>query len=198
MLGAFNGLEFKINRDGSTSITFNGETDNYGKPIKTDIKPTTVGIGADGAISMSNGNFVVTLTATGQFNVTLKDALNFNSEKDIKVSSKQNVTLSAEQKVNISSKTDIVAQAQGSATYGAKSLKLTADSDFSLKAQTMSIQGQTLSIRASQITLQGVTFVGGAGGLPALNLSTQMVGISAMGPVVSSPVGPFATQTFVL
>lgn len=198
LYGAFNGINFQINNDGSASLTFKGATDNSGKVINEKILPTTIAIAGDGAVTVSNGNFSIGLTASGAFNIAMKDAVKVSAEKDISVSTKQNLSVTAEQKMTLSTKSDLALQAQGSATFQAQSIKLNSDADMAIKTGSMTVQAQNLSIQSPQITLQGLTFCGGPGGLPALNMITQMVGFSATGPVISTPVGPFATQTFVL
>lgn len=198
LLGVFNGVGLQILNDGSTQITFNGATDNTGKPITPLDAPTTLGIAADGSLTISNQKYTLNFTASGQMNLTLKDAVSVKADKDISIDTQQNFNLTTQQKVSVTSGADLAMEAQGSCSLKAQSFTFNADSDFSLNTQTMEIQAQIVDVQATEITLQGLCFVGGPGGLPALTMATQYLGISAVGPVFSSCIGPFATQTFVL
>jgi phage gp45-like len=78
LYGEYNGVAVVVNPDGSTSLTFKGQTDSYGVPTDASQGPTTVAIATDGSFSVSHSKVTftmaksgdVTVTATGNINVT--------------------------------------------------------------------------------------------------------------------------------
>jgi hypothetical protein len=78
LYGEYNGVAVVVNPDGSTSLTFKGQTDSYGVPTDANQGPTTVAIAIDGSFSVAHSTATfsmaksgdVTVTATGNINVT--------------------------------------------------------------------------------------------------------------------------------
>ena len=56
--GQFNGVNLKINPDGSTGVVWNGPTDNDGQPIDVSLSPTSVTIGNDGSVQLQINNII--------------------------------------------------------------------------------------------------------------------------------------------
>lgn len=93
----------------------------------------------------------------------------------------------------------MIVKASGSATFNSSSaFSVTTEASLSLKASSVTMDSSGLvNMKGSQITLEGMVYLGAAGGTPALTLQTQMIGIGNLGaPVVSTPIGPFATKVF--
>lgn len=65
--GEFNGVNIKVNQDGSAVFTFNGPTDNDGKPIGS-AGPTSVTIASGGLTISVTGD--ANITTSGDANVT--------------------------------------------------------------------------------------------------------------------------------
>lgn len=90
LYGNYNGVAVQINPDGSTSLTFNGATDNNGNLVTPGQGPTTVQIATDGSFSIQhsaatfqmNKSGVINVTATGNINITTPDKI-IESAKEI-------------------------------------------------------------------------------------------------------------------
>ena len=93
----------------------------------------------------------------------------------------------------------LVMEAQGSASLNVKDLKVESQGPANVKAAALDVQVEGMAkIKGSQITLDGMTFVGGAGGSPALVLSTMFLGTGNLGaPVISQAIGPFSSKVFI-
>jgi hypothetical protein len=70
LYGEYNGVAVEINPDGSTSLTFNGATNNDGDIIDPSQGTTTVAIATDGTFSVENSEVSITLDKTNK-NLTL-------------------------------------------------------------------------------------------------------------------------------
>jgi hypothetical protein len=70
LYGEYNGVAVAINPDGSTSLTFNGATDNNGDLVSPGQGPTTVAIATDGSFSVQNAGVTMQLEKSGTINIT--------------------------------------------------------------------------------------------------------------------------------
>ncbi len=70
LAGEYNGVAIAVNPDGSTSLTWNGPTNNDGTPVTAGQTPTTIQIATDGSLAISTSQNVTinctnaTVTAT--------------------------------------------------------------------------------------------------------------------------------------
>lgn len=87
LAGAYNGVAVAVNPDGSTSLTFNGATDNYGVPTDPSQGPTTFQIQTDGSFQFNHSSITIlaaksgelTITTSGDANITVGGDCNVNS-----------------------------------------------------------------------------------------------------------------------
>lgn len=70
LYGEYNGVAVVINPDGSTSLTFNGATNNDGDVIDSSQGTTTVAIATDGSFSVKNAGGSVEIQKSGTINIT--------------------------------------------------------------------------------------------------------------------------------
>lgn len=100
--GEFNGVNIKVDEDGSATFTFNSPTDNDGEQIDKSITPTTVSVSSDGSFQIQHSTItlslaksgVVTLTSTDNLNISCKDA-NVQSSGDVNITAAGTATVEA-------------------------------------------------------------------------------------------------------
>lgn len=105
--GEYNGLNIKVEKDGSAVLTFRGATDNQGKVIDKEQGDTIVGIEKDGSFQIKHKTILFRLDKKGIATLESKDNLIINC-KDAIVASTGEVNVTA----------------SGNATIEAKEIKL--------------------------------------------------------------------------
>lgn len=194
--GEFNGLGWGVDNNGAFNVTFKGATDSEGKVLNKDLGESTLKIEKDGSIQLNHKTITLRLDKNGNTTLAAQGAVSVQAQKTVSIDAKEDISIKSAKNINLDIK-DLMAKASGSATYEIQSFKLDAKSDLNLKSQRLDIKTQLATIKGTQITLDGLVFLGGAGGVPALSALTQMIGASAVGPVVSFAVGPYASKVFV-
>lgn len=199
LAGEFNGIAISVSDDGSANLTFKGETDNQGEPVSKDLGETSFDVEKDGSVSVKHKG--ATLRVEKQGNVSLKN------EGSTTVSSKKSVIFTTDENFNVDAKKDsnikitkLVLEAMGSASMSAQSFKLSGETMFDIEAQMIKISAESqIRMKATMMTLEGMIFLGSAGGQPLVLPNTQMVGTGNQGlPVISTAIGPFATKVFAI
>lgn len=194
MEGEFNGLNYKVDKDGALSILFKSATDNDGKPADSKAGGSTWKIEKDGSILFSDGN-----KESIRLDKTAK-TVTIVAEADISATSDANVNITAKKNINAKSTAEMLLDAGGSFT--AKSggaFNITSEGPLSLKAPDMKVAvDNMLQIKATTVNVTAPTIMLGAGGMPALVLTTQFLGIGNLGlPVLSQAIGPFSASVFI-
>lgn len=194
----FNGMQILVNDDGSSSLTFKGKTDNEGNPVDKNQGNTIIDIEKDGTLQFKNKG--VTKRLEKQGNVLLKNtgSLKIESDKDISITTKDKFNLKSDGNAQMSMN-ELIIQAQGSASLTSKSISLKGDSEVKIQGAQVDIKGDgQVKVSSSQITLDGMVFLGGAGGSPAITSQTMFIGTGNLGAmVVSQAVGPFSPKVFI-
>jgi hypothetical protein len=103
LYGEYNGVAVQINPDGSTSLTFNGATDNNGDLVTPGQGPTTVAIATDGSFSVQHSAVTVQLEKNGVVNITATGNINVNTPANANVTA-ANVNITASDKIVESAK----------------------------------------------------------------------------------------------
>lgn len=194
--GEYNGINIKVEADGSTTLTFKGATDNDGKVI-SDQGTTVLKIEKDGSYEMKHKTITQRFDKSGDAKLTADGDISNTTKKDYSVTATGGINLKATK--DISAMCDkLTVEAQGSASFQVDGLKMVAKSEASIKAQQLQVEAQAMAmIKAPMITLDGLTFLGGAGGQPLLTLTAQMFGIGNLGlPVISTAISGFTLKTF--
>jgi hypothetical protein len=91
--GEYNGVNIKVGKDGSTSITFKGATDNQGKPVDASQGNTEIKIEKDGSYQVDHDSISFRMDRNGT--TTLK------GKKDINLITDTNVNVTATKDVNV-------------------------------------------------------------------------------------------------
>lgn len=190
MISEFNGLFVGIDKEGAYSIIFNGATDTEGVPLKKDVGGSFFKILSDGSVEISdNKGQNVKFDKTGQ-------SVSLNSTKDLNIKIGKVLNFSSGDSATLAVGKDLAIAAQGAVNLKGKSMTADIGGQMELKSKGLKIMaGPQANIKASQITLEGITNVGGPGGTPAVLLTTMFQGVGNMGgPVISMAIGPFSSK----
>ena len=192
--GEFNGINWKVDKDGALTLTFNSATDNDGKPADTAAAGSTFKIEKDGSIEAADGN-------KEKIRIDKKEkTISVTAEKDISVTTDANANITAKKNVSVKSTADLLADAGGSFTAksgGAFNVK--SEGPMSLSAPDIKIAADNMmTLKGSQVMISAQQIQVGDGGTPAIVLSTQFLGIGNLGaPVLSVAIGPFSSTVFI-
>jgi hypothetical protein len=104
MEGEFNGVNFKIQKDGSATLTFKGATDNDGKVIDASQGITTLTIAKDGSFEVKNNKIQTKWNKDGSMLVKAQADITIDTVKDVKVKAK-NATITASGTATVEGKT---------------------------------------------------------------------------------------------
>lgn len=193
--GEYNGVNIKVEKDGSTTLTFKGATDNDGLVVDKEQGNTVMSIEKDGTYQVKHKAITQRFEKKGTASLT--------ADGDISNTAKKNFNITATESVNIKATKDLLAEcvklavkASGSAMLECQKLEVKAESDINLKGSQIQIEAESMAmIKASSITLDGNVALGGAGGQPVLILSTMFIGTGNLGiPVISNAISGFATK----
>lgn len=195
--GEYNGIHVVINSDGSAAFTFKGATDNDGNPIDPTQGNTVVSIATDGSYQVQHKTITQTLAKSGDATLTATGSISQTATKDINQTAMGGINLSAKKDLT-ATMNNLTMTAQGTAMLQCDQFNVQANSSIGLKAGQFQWEAQQMAnIKAPQITLDGLVYLGGAGGQPLLTLTTQMFGIGNLGaPVISTAISGFTTKVY--
>lgn len=198
--GEFNGLNWKIDKDGALTITFKTASDNDGK-----YKESAGKVGGTHIQMDKNGQVDINTNLKGDEETYMRmDKKNkdvgLKAGRHIGFTAKQNIGLIAEKNISAKATADLLADAGGSITAksgGAFNVK--AEGAFMLQAASVQVQSDgDVKVKGTAITLSAPQVMVGDGGSPAIILSTQFLGIGNVGaPVISTSIGPFSSSVFI-
>lgn len=193
--GEFNGVNIKIEKDGSCNLTFKGATDNDGKVIDSTQGDTVVSIEKDGTFQMKHAGVTARAEKKGKLTITAEDDISNTTKKNFNVTTTESVNVTATKDFNLKCAA-IAVNASGAATMSMQKLSVKSESEVNVKGSQIQIEAESMAkIQSSQITLDGLVALGGDGGQPILLLSTQFIGIGNLGaPVLSNAISGFATK----
>lgn len=81
--GEYNGVNMKVNTDGSAVLTFNGATDRDGIPIDTTQGVTTFQIKKDGSYEFKHDSVDISADRSGALTITTKTDCNINAQGNL-------------------------------------------------------------------------------------------------------------------
>lgn len=193
--GEYNGVNIKVEKDGSTTLTFKGATDNEGKIIDKEQGNTTVKIEKDGSYQVDHKTIKQRLDKNGKASLTADDDISNTTKKNFNVTATENVNIKVTKDFNLDC-AKLVAKASGSAMLECEKLEVKAQSEIKLAGGQFQVEAESMAkIKATSITLDGMVSLGGSGGQPVLILSTQFIGTGNLGiPVISTAIAGFATK----
>lgn len=191
MEGEYNGINWKVNKDGEFVLTFRSPTDNNGKIISDKYSGTFVKIDKTGSFQTKDKhNFVKMDNDKGGISLTTDASQTTSADKNIELTAKADFKVKSDKW-----STEIA----GSATNKAASWALETSGDVNIKASgPIKLDSSLLDIKAKNVSVQANTINLGVGGSPAIILTTKFIGIGNLGgPVISSPLGPFSSVVFI-
>lgn len=193
--GEFNGINIKVEKDGSTTLTFKGATDNDGNIIDDSQGPTTLSVEKDGSFQTSHKTITQRLDKSGVASLTADDNITNTTKKSFNVTTTENSNFNIGKNFNITAM-QFAGAISGSASLTCDSGTIAATGAFGVKGATFNAEAQSLAtIKAPNVVLQGNVALGGPGGLPVLILSTTFLGIGNLGgPVFSRAISGFANK----
>lgn len=187
--GEYNGLNIKVEKDGSATLTFRGATDSEGKVLDKEQGDTVIGIEKDGSFQVKHKTITQRLAKDGKASLTADDDISNTTKKNFNVTTTENIVLKATK--NFSAEmTDLIAKASGSATLECQKLAIKSQSDISIKGSEIKMEAESMAkIKSTQITLDGLVNLGGDGGQPVLILTSLIMGVGNLGaPVISQAI----------
>lgn len=193
--GEYNGLNVKVNTDGSATLTFRGATDSEGKVKDKEQGDTVITIEKDGSYQVKHKTITQRLDKKGKASLTADDDISNTTKKNFNVTATENIAMKATKNFTLDC-ADLVAKASGSATLECQKLEVKAQSEISMKGSEFKVEAEAMAkIKATTITLDGMVALGGDGGQPVLLLSTMFIGVGNLGaPVVSNAIAGFAVK----
>ena len=211
--GEFNGLNWKINKDGELIVTFKAAFNDEGKSIEAD-KADAEKVGGTNIKIDKTGSFELNVSAKEYIKVDKKDkTIKVNAEKDIAVNTEANTTLTSKENLTISCK-DWVANAEGKISFNAKSpsafnitgaleikadtVKVDASGGIDMKSAKIEMNGDAVTITSQNVEIKSPMIMLGSGGTPALTSATQFLGTGNVGvPVISTAIGPYSSSVMI-
>jgi len=195
--GEYNGVNIKVEKDGSCTLTFKGATDNDGKVTDSSQGNTTVKIEKDGSYQVDHKTITQRFAKDGKASLTADDDISNTTKKNFKVTATENINLKAEKDFTLDC-VMLTAKATGSAMLECQKLDVKVESDINIKGSTANLEAESMvKIKSGIVIIDGITYVGGAGGLPILTLLTMTLGVGNLGmPVISFPISGYATSAF--
>jgi hypothetical protein len=193
--GEYNGVNVKVESDGSTSIIFKGATDNDGKIIDSSQGPTTIKIEKDGSYQVDHKTITQRFAKDGNASLTADNDISNTTKKNFNITATENVNVKSTKNTSMQM-AELLINASGSATMEVQKLSLKAQSEIKLEGVQFQLEASAMAkIKATTVIIDGLVSLGGAGGQPVLLLSTQFMGTGNAGlPVISTAIAGFATK----
>jgi hypothetical protein len=191
--GEYNGINYKINKDGEFTVTFRSATEDDGTPKNKEAGGSFLKIDKTGSIELNDNN-----KESIRIDKTNK-TIAVNAEKDISISTEANANITSKANTSITAK-DIVAKAEGKVTFTSASASMfKSDAEITIDAPSINLKGQDMiKAEAGQIQLLGNQVMVGNGAAPAVTNATLFIGTGNLGgPVVCQAVGPFSASVMI-
>lgn len=196
--GEYNGLNWKVNKEGELTITFKSKTDDKGKPSDEQAGGTHVQINKKGSVDI-NTNLKDKEETYIRMDKENKD-IGLKAGNKIGMTAVDNIAMKTDASIKGTAKASIDFITEGAAKVSAKSsLDLEGKSIVNVKGGNVIVSGQNgVIVEGQQIMLDSPKVFVGSGGTPAIIVTTKFVGSGNHGaPVVSSAVGPFSSTVFI-
>lgn len=193
--GEYNGVNIKVEKDGSTSLTFRGATDSYGDPLDKTQGDTVMSIEKDGTFQTKHAGITQRLQKDGKASLTANDDISNTTQKSFNISASENIIMSSSKNTSLSC-VDLAIAASGNATLECQKATISAKSELGINSGQVKIQAESMAmIKGSNIVLDGNVSLGGQGGQPLLLMSAMILGTGNLGlPVISAAISGFTTK----
>lgn len=187
--GEYNGVNIKVETDGSTSLTFKGATDEDGKIIDKEQGPTVMKVEKDGSYQVNHKTITHRLAKDGKATLTADNDISNVTKKNFNVTATENIATKSTKNTSMEMK-ELLIKASGSAVMEIQKLGVKSQSEIKFEGSQFQVEAASMAkIKAGAITLDGMVALGGDGGQPVLILSSQMLGTGNEGaPVISTAI----------
>lgn len=166
--GEYNGVNIKIDNDGSAKFTFNGATDNDGEIIDDSQGVTTIQVETDGSFQLDHETITFRLDRTeGTATLTCNKDVNINATGDVNVVAEGNATV---QCVDVS----LTASGKGTAD-------ISADLEVTVGGDCKATVSGKLVAQASEIDLNG------SSGMVLTNVTDPVIDLITGAPTMGVP-----------
>lgn len=122
--GEYNGVNIKVNTDGSTALTFNGATDSQGVPTDPSQGPTQFQIKTDGSFEFSHSAITITADKSGVLTISTKSDANVTIGGNTNLTTTGNTSIVTSGNANITTTGTADIIAQGTTTVDGSTIKL--------------------------------------------------------------------------
>ena len=193
--GEYNGVNIKVEKDGSTTLTFKGATDNDGKVIDSSQGDTVMSIEKDGSYQVKHKTITQRLAKDGNASLTADGNISNTTKKNFNVTATENIALKATKDFTLDC-VKLTAKASGTAMLECQMMQVKAQSQIMVKSPQLMIEAEALaSIKATTVTIIGTVSLGSPGGQPLAMMSAQAIGVGNLGiPVLSNLISGFTTS----
>jgi len=203
MEGEFNGVNWKVNKDGELTVTFKSATDAKGKPADEEAGGTFIKVDKTGSVDINTGeskNYIridkpnsdIGLQADENIGLTTKNKnIGFNSGNNLSMNIKKDLLIMAEGKADITVKSMIDIKTEGKLNVKALDYLLTLDNSMFMKMTSFIMQAETAVLNNQQTII-------GPSPQPAVILNTITLSIGNLGaPSIGFHIGPFSSTVLI-
>lgn len=175
LVGEYNGVKITVETDGSTSLVFQGATDNDGDVLDEKQGDTTIQIEKDGSFQIDHDQIkfrldrttkIATLDAQGDIDLITNTNLNITATKNVNVEC-------VDVKVDASGKADIDVGADATIKVGGK-VDLTAGGKVNVKAPEIDLNGSVSGITTENSHQGVIDFITGVPVLPSQTVKADV------------------------
>lgn len=212
--GEFNGIRWKINKQGELVITQKGSTNKEGVPktplgsqfkfhedgsIEFNTQPLEDSLLTNRVSPEGEGESTPSSQQKPQEYEKIKldrttQGIEISARKNINVRASENISITSLKNTNISVQ-DMLVSASGKVDINVEtSMSLNVSGEFFAKGSSGKLEFEDmLTIKASQTKVNSEKIALGEGGMPAVIQTTQFMGLGNLGaPVISQAIGPYS------
>lgn len=194
--GEYNGLNWKIDKEGALTVTFKTATDNDGKPKDEQVGGSFIKMDKEGSTQIDTnlkGDEATSLKVDKK-----NKGIVIKAGQNISINATKDISIQAEGKIDGKAKS-VAFEAEGTAKYSAKSsITIQGKSMVSIEGGNVMLKGQnTVMVEGRQFMVNASKIFLGSGGGAVTSL-TKFVGTGNMGaPVTCTAVGPYSKSVFI-
>lgn len=191
MRGAFNGIEFSIDKDGAFSFEFKGATNVNGEPLDDSVGVTSMKIEKDGTVDISVGD-----TESIRVDKT-KGTIDVKSSKAQSFLTDDSYLIDAGKDITLKSGASLFIDITGAATFKSKVLSFD-NTKMDIKTKLFKVESSAIAeFKTNLFKTNNLTQLGG-GSIPMVLSTLTTFGLTAPLPlpVTSVLVSGFATKVF--
>ena len=150
--GEYNGVNIKVNPDGSTALTFKGATNNDGTPVDASQGNTVVAIATDGSFSVTNTATTFNMAKSGDVTITAIGKMIVNTSSDTIVNASGNSNIIATGNIDITAGGNVDIKA-------GSDVDITASGNIVLKAANIDLNGTASGITTANSHMQVIDLI---------------------------------------